>query len=61
MIGIVDDRGKEIGGDNQGAFFVETPNGGIIGIANANQEIGIIFGLIYILNGAQNLRQRFSA
>jgi hypothetical protein len=61
IIGVIDHRGKEIGGQDQGSIPVELPDRGIIRGVQTDQELGMVVCLEYGFKWSQNLLQRVCA
>ena len=59
--GVVDERGEEVEGGNDGGARVDAVDGGIIGRPEPGEEVGMRFGVERLGQWRQNLRQGLRA
>jgi hypothetical protein len=59
--GVIDNRGEEIGRDDERPARIQPPDGGVIRRAEPDQQVGIRLLLKEIPQRPQNLRQRLRA
>ncbi len=58
IVRIVHHRGEEIGGDDQGALRIQTPDRRVVRLTQTHQQVRVIAGRENALQRAQHLRQR---